>query len=320
MSKRKKRDLGNRYETSYKTKDKTAKGRKGIFDFDSLNEEINFLKFKSEGTKELIIIPYEVKSKNHPLVHSNDKEIGEYDYVMDIFVHRFIGAAGNDYVCLEKNYGKACSICTEMRRAYKENDKEKGNSLYASRRCYYNVIDVNNIEDGLRIFHVSHDFFEEKLIRASNKYATDGPYVRFADINRGKIIVFDAVKSKFGKWDFFKFEDFCFKDRNKIITAEEVDKYVDKAVSFDELLIIPTYEEMENILYENSDEEESYNEEEQIDEEDEPIKRKKNRENKGEKITCPNKFVFGEEFDEYEECDECEKETWRACKKEKRSI
>jgi hypothetical protein len=219
----KKVDLGNTYESSYNTRG--GNGGKGACDWSKYSGNVKFYKAKENANK-LVIIPYEIKSKVHPLAHAGKRKIGDFAYNLDVWVHRNVGPGEVSVVCPSKNYGKACPLCEAADKAYKENDQDTAKALKASRRVYYNVIDMADPDEGLEVFDVSHYYFE-------------------------KIIKFYGEKEKIGNFESMKFKDFDFVER-KI----DVEGFIEKAVSFDELLTIHTYDEIMMVMN-GTDEEDS---------------------------------------------------------------
>ena len=127
---------------------------------------------------------------------------------------------------------------------------------------------------------------------------------------------------------FKEYKSFSFEDRDEEID----DELLEQAISFDEVIRVPTYEEVEKILYgsEDEDEEESKKkkvEEDDSDDEDEdeeielPKKKAKKvveeddeEEEKPKKSSggkCPFGHKFGVDCDEHNDCDNCDK--WDSC-------
>ena len=132
-----------------------------------------------------------------------------------------------------------------------------------------------------------------------------------------------------------------FEDREDEIPYE----LVENAISFDEIMNIPTYEEAEKLLYGNDDDEETSDEEEEEDEEpkpskkpskhreeeedeeeddeededeEEPAPKKPSKKSDGEaspKGKCPFGHRYGKDCDEFEDCNDCD--LWEKCLKNK---
>lgn len=329
----KKNSLAKRYQKSYDTKD-SGGVRKGVMNY----SDVEFYK-PEEGRNRINIIPYVIKSKNHPLVKSGDFEVGDKDYVMDVWVHKNVGASESSVVCLKKTYGKPCPICEQAELFKKEGKEKESKALSATRRVFYNVQDC---KDGkLKIFETSHYLFEKELIDEARD-GEDG-YVNFADEEEGKEISFKASKVKKGKIEYLEFKSFRFEDREDKID----DDLLENAVSFDEIMNVPTYEQAEKILF-GSDEDDEGKESDEPEEDDEEEVRKPTKskacvedepeddndeyetpkkspkkeksfddmedvEEKPKKSCsdCPYGFKFGKDCEKHDECDDCD--IWDKC-------
>ena len=260
MLKKKSGNLSKRYQSSYETKD-SGGAKTGVMDWSKADGEIKFFK-PVEGKNRINIIPYTIKSKNHPLVRKGDFEIGDSDYVMDVYVHRSIGPSETSVICLKSTYGKPCPICEQSALLIKQGKEKEGKDLRPKRRVFYNVEDLK--EPGtVKIFEASHNLFEKELIDEARD-DDEGGFVNFADPVDGKEIKFRASETSFNKTKYFEFKSFSFVDRDEPLS----DDLLESAVSFDEIMRVPTYEEVEKILYgQDDDDDES--------DDDEPPKSKK---------------------------------------------
>ena len=232
-------------------------------------DDIEFFTPK-EGRNRINIVPYVVKSKNHPLVKSGDLEIGDKDYIMDVFVHRGIGPSESSVVCLKETYGKPCPICEQAAALKKQGKEKEAAALKPSRRAFYNVIDSKEPEK-LKVFETSHYLFEKELIEEARD-DEEGGFVDFADEENGKEIKFRCSKVTKSGMEFNEFKSFSFEERDDNIS----DELLEKAISFDEILNVPTYEEAEKILY-GSDDEDDKDEDDDDDEDDNKSKSKKSK-------------------------------------------
>jgi len=310
MSKKNK-GLSARYKHNSDTKEG---GNFGCFKYPS---ETKFLKLK-EGRNKIVIVPYKVKSKNHPLVVAGEIEIGDLDFVMDIYIHRSIGGGDRDVVCLKRNFGKRCPVCEEANEKNEKGDEAVYNSLKASRRVYFNVIDVKDEDEEVKIFSMSHFLFLKPLTEEAEE-GEDGNPIDYASQEDGKVISFRASEESFKKNKFFKCESFKFEDREIDIT----DKMIEEAVSFDDIMEVLTADEIEKILYGCDDDEEeerdnkrkkgNREDEDDDDEEDKPKKKVKEEEEEKPKKgkDCPSGFEFGKDVDKHKECEECK--IWDDC-------
>jgi hypothetical protein len=277
------------------------------------SENLQFFQPEDDKKYQINIIPFEIKTKNHPLVASGDYKVGDLDYGLDVWVHRSIGPSEKDVVCLKNTYGRPCPICEEADNYRRQGEKENSDALRASRRVYYNIIELGDDDAGLKIFSASHYLFEHELIQQAKRDGEGKQIVPFADLEDGKVVEFWTEETKKGKMKFIEFSSFRFNDRKKPVN----EKLVDEAISFDELLIYRNADEVKEVLFG-----------EEIDEEPEDGKdeKKSSSHKKGDEETeksdddsddrrfmkgeCPSDYDFGT-ADEHKECKTCE--AWDKC-------
>lgn len=272
--KKKKSGLAKRYQASYDNQGSFG-AKAGVMNWKKVDGDVEFFSPK-EGRNRINIIPYTIKTKNHPLVKKGEFEIGEKDYVMDIFTHRGIGPSEATVLCLKETYGKPCPICEQANMLKKQGKEKEAGALKASRRVFYNVQDCKN-PDKLLVFEASHFLFEKELIDEARD-DEEGGFIDFADEESGKEIKFRCSKVSKGGFEFNEFKSFSFEDRDENIP----DNILESAISFDEIMNVPTYEEVEKILYGEDDED--------SDEDEKPAKKSKKAESDDE-----------DDFDEDEE-------------------
>ena len=241
MARRERKISTDRYDQQFNERDRVA--RVGALDYSKMGIE----QWKHEmGNLKFNIIPFEIKSANHPQVAKKRMKVGELDYVMDVEIHRFLGPNKEDVLCPKKNYGKPCPACEESSKAYDAGNKEDGKSLKTSRRCFYNIQPM-----GLRgplplcWFEVSHYLFTKELMEEANACGEGAGVVPFADPEDGSIIKCRAAEEAFGANKMTEYKSWQFLPREEEIS----DELIDSAVSFDELLILKSYEEIEAIMY-----------------------------------------------------------------------
>ena len=260
INKKKKGGMAKRYANSYASRDNGSGSKGGVINYRAHDGEIKFFS-PAEGKHRINIIPYTIKTKNHPLVKSGEAEIGEKDYVLDFYTHRGVGPAEKTVLCLKNTYGKPCPICEQAAALRKAGKEKEANALKPSRRVVYNIEDLK--EPGvLKVFETSHYLFEKELIEEARD-DDEGGFIDFADEEEGMEIKFRASKVTKNGMEFTEFKSFGFEDRDDPLD----EKLLEDAISFDELLIVPTYEEAEKILYGDDEEDDE-------DEDDEPKSKK----------------------------------------------
>lgn len=300
---KKKRGMQARYQKSYDSRD-AGGANTDAMDWSQIKNGVTFYKIR-EGINKLIIVPYIIKTGNHPLVCSGDMEIGSMDYVMDLYIHRRVGPTEKDAICLKDNYGKACPLCDKAKEYRQKGDEKSYRALKSSRRGYYNVLNARKMRDGLMVFNgVSHFLFEKEMIEEARGGTEDGEIVDFASIKDGEIVKFRAAVASIEGTEYYKFKSFDFLDREEDLW----DGIEEETVSFDEIMILRDAKELEKLLY---DEDESGKDEGNKEKEEESGRhrhKKKDSEKSDtdkEKKTCPEGYTFGKDFDEDTDCDDC---------------
>lgn len=230
-------EMATRLQDSYNSKDDSGKF-KSIFIKDAVG---NIPKWKcSEDEHFINIIPY-FAGKNNP----NVKE-GKLTHNLDIWVHGKVGINEDSYICLARSYGKKCPICDEQAEIRKQDDYDEkyAKSLNPSRRVIYNIECLDNdkeVKKGLQLFDVSHYLFGKELEEIAKK-PRGGGFILYGDPDEGKIVFFRKAGS--GPTNT-KYSAFKFEDRDEPIT----DELLDSALVLDNIIHIPTYEEVYNAFH-----------------------------------------------------------------------
>ncbi len=301
-------DFGDDYQNSYNTR-KGGGAKKGALDFKG--KEVVFYKSK-EGFNNIDIVPFKIKSQMHPMVKEGKKKVGDYVYKLDIFVHNKIGPDEHSVVCPKKTYGKTCPICDVADQYYKDGKKDEFTATKAKRICYYNVIDADAPDEGLKIFNSSHFLFEKELIDEALNSNKDGTFIDFAHPTKGYTVEFRGVPATLGKTTYTEFKGFKFNKREA-----SLEKYIDKAVSFDEFITVLSADQLEAIM--NGAEEEAIDERVAIQEEPEPDWVKAEEPKKEEPKTenpCPYDHEWGKDNDATPDCEKCRAKNmkvWKEC-------
>lgn len=230
--------------------------RKQVLDLSGV-EGVKFWK-PEVGTHAVDIIPYKVTSNKHP----HKIKAGGIDYVLDVWVHRFVGPNKDNFLCAEKMGKGRCPICEEFRdkfddvlaekkddisddkEAYKAAKKELSH-LLPKQRVYYNLIDLDDLEAGIQIYEAPWFWFEKTLVnnfaaKKSRKPST--PY--FWQHDEGLTILVSSTQDSHNGREFVKSLPTSFEDR-EVQYEEDI---IDQAYSLDSLLVIPSYEEVEASL------------------------------------------------------------------------
>lgn len=300
-----KEEMRKRQDESYKKKDDSGRF-KTIFNDKFPADK----KFKcGEGEHSLDFIPF-VAGSNNP----NVKE-GKLTYILDVWVHNKVGINEDSYICMNKTFAKPCSICNYQAELIKrEEDDDIVKALNPTRRGIYNIWCHDNPKEeakGVQIWDVSHWLFESNVIEQA-KLKKGGGYIYYTDIDDGKVVSFRRTGS--GATNT-KFVAITFEDREETLP----DEIVMGVYNLDELLHIPTFEEVETAFFGKAKGEK----EKKSERKEEPIPPEQTSEEGdvpeelGEPV-CPSDYVFGVDFGDYDECDDCE--VRKDCRAKKREL
>ena len=274
-------NLKDRYQKRFEDKGKGGK-RERVLDFKG--KEVTFWKPKNNKNK-ISILPYTITSKLHPLVRSKDADIGEEDFLLDLWVHRYVGEAKVDILCPKRSLGKPCPICEQKDIFMERGRKDDAYKCNPSHRAFYNIIDENDREKGVQIFEESYANFQDELIKDAAD-TEDGEIVQYANWKNGKAISFRAEQTSFGSGKFFEYRSF------KFLSRDPLDKSLkENILNLDAYIVVKSYEDIKAIYYgedvdsEDEDEEDTKKkhgkkaqveeeEDEEEEEEDEPKKGK----------------------------------------------
>ncbi len=287
--------IKKRQQESYSHRDDSGKF-KSIF-----LETIPKSKFwkPTEGEHQINIIPY-LAGKHDPKVPE-----GQQTYLLDIWVFGGIGNNEDNFVALARNYDLPDPIaeCQKEMRQDPDHDDDAVKLLSPKRRAIYNVEVLDNPKEqakGIQLFDASHFSFEKPLTERS-KLPLGGGFVYFADADEGQIVSFEAKKGSFTnkatgkvitKLDYVSFQ---FIPRTTPIS----DELLQSTHCLDEIIKIPTYDELKAAFYQEPVQDEKTtiqdgkSEPEDVPEPPLPAD------------TCPLDQKFGEDFDNFQECDDC---------------
>jgi len=285
-----KEEMKKRQDESYKKKDDSGRF-KSIFG-DKFPADKRFK--CAEGDHSLDFIPF-VAGANNP----NVKE-GKLTYILDIWVHNKVGVNEDSYICMNKTYDKNCPICKHQAELIKQEEEDAiVKALNPTRRGIYNIWCHDTPKDeakGIQIWDVSHWLFESEVIEQA-KLKKGGGYIYYTDLDDGKVVSFRRTGS--GATNT-KFKAVTFEDREEPLP----DEIVMGVYCLDDLLHIPTYEEVETAFF--GEKKETKKSEEK---KPEPPKQESKEadipDELGEPV-CPSDYVFGSDFGDYDECDDCE--------------
>jgi hypothetical protein len=349
-----KKAMQKRIQDNHAKKDEGFSSGVGVLNFDVIGGYKKELIYKPKRNdyNRIDIIPYLVSSKFHP-----DKlKKGTPDYLLNVKVHRYIGPSNATVICLAAMYGKPCPICEEKEEVLKSLEgatkEEKASKLKPynwSKRAFYCVIDLElpPEKQEMQIFEESHHLFEKELVMAAA--TRDGGFILFSDIEEGKSVDFYAEETTSPYGSFNSYKKMQFEDRKPYD-----EKVYEEAFPLDEMLIIPSYEEVRNIFYgvgEDTDEgtddapveeekssrrrreepEEKSSRRKREEPEEKSSRRERRKEEEPEEKTsrrgrgrreekeenpCPEGLAFGKDNESSKACTKCPDDVWKKCEDE----
>lgn len=248
-------DLGSRYQQQAANSESYGEARQSFMNW--AGAKLKFFAMKKDMDRvNLNILPYQITSQKHPEVVAGRRKVGQWDYLLDVWVHRNMGPNKKDMLCPKSTYGKACPACEERQKLYDEGRDEEAKAFTPSRRAIYNIqlIGRNGPEDAPMIFATSHQCFNKELIEEATASSKGPVPIPFASIGPdGKVVSFRVSEKALGTNKFCEAKSFQFLDRDEEIS----DEVLEQCVSLDERLIVPTTKQILDAMYGNDEEDDA---------------------------------------------------------------
>lgn len=239
-------NLGNRYQQQSAASDSYGEARQSFMNWAGV--KLKFFSMKKEMDRvNLNILPYQIRSSKHPEVVAGRRKIGDWDYLLDVWVHRNLGPNKKDMLCPKATYGKACPACEERSKLYDQGRDEEARAYSPSRRTIFNVqlIGRNGPEPEPLIFATSHQCFNKELIEEASA-SSNGNGITFADPGpSGQVVSFRVSEKTLGSSKFCEAKSFQFLDRDEEVS----DEVLEQCESLDEYLIVPTSQQIVDAMY-----------------------------------------------------------------------
>ncbi len=302
-------DWGNRREI------KTQAGGGSRFIALDLSEyEVEQFKIK-EGNNRIEILPYEISSNLHPLVHVGKMKKGMLDYNIVLKVHTEVGPGKKVVVC-PYQYGKPCPICEAAIAAKNAGDKKTNEALYAKTKIYYNVVDNSERDKGVQILEANAKYFQKPLETVDLNSEEDFPGRFFADVDNGLTVKILGAKEEFTGRDgkkgvFTQYSSISFVERK-----EGVKQFVKDVIPLDKCIKLLSYDELEALMMGAGGDEENEDEtptekvsKPPVEDEDKPPKSKADGE-------CPEGLEWGFVYaGDSPKCEDCDPKLYSKCMK-----
>lgn len=241
MSKQKER----RRVSAQDVRDNARKGGGGSNWF-KLPEGITLLEVPDKAiTITLDILPYEVKSDNHP----DKQEPGTIWYKMPFYTHKNIGASNESVVC-PTSLGRPCPIC-EVRKELVDDDYNKNKkqivALNYQNHVIYNAKNPAD-EDAVVVFHASRGKFPKQLEKELVE-GDDGIQCFYDCTDVGKTLKVRFSEETFSGDDgkpatYFGASRIDFLDRE----AMDEDEVLGKTACLEECLDVMSYDKLKSLF------------------------------------------------------------------------
>lgn len=234
-----KKGLMKQVDKSIKKHDQRRKGF-SIIDDDSIT-----IWRPKYGTHIIDLIPY-LAGKEDPQNSENTPV-----YTFTYYVHRFVGPANADVICLEQMGKGTCAICEHRNRLREEGKSDEiWKKLFPKERNLYNVVCYNLNEEakGIQIWDES-EFYSQRnispLAREKGRGGAKDKKINFVDPDNGKSIEFE-IQAPVSKDDYKKYIGFKFRKRDGYTLKDSI---LDDANTLDELIEYPSEEMVEEIYW-----------------------------------------------------------------------
>lgn len=200
----------------------------------------------------LNIIPWGIETEKHMGVHNGTRQIGQGEFLVEMWTHRVEGITQGTTLCLQRMYGTKCPYCEAARNA--GNGDAKASHRLA---LWVQQVDVHGNPIGgdptPKLFITSYATFGKALLDAADvqgrRLGLNGP-IPFADPGtNGKIVAFRVDSKSMGSGiTFCEATNFAFLPRQYAIPQS----ILDTIPGLDKYLHIPTDKEIAEALYGSS--------------------------------------------------------------------
>ncbi len=219
-----------------------------------LPKDAKMFQIKSDKPLKLDILPYQV-GKGNPFADQ-----GTYHYERTFWVHRGIGPDNASYVCpRETSRGKLpCPICEHLQKLREDPEANEDliMALKAKRRQLFNVIDVNNPDNGVMIWDISWHLFGQLLLEnlEDEEFAADRK--NWCEFEGGQTLRLGLKEKTFNKQKFYEVSRIDFVDRKRDYNP---DKMLDKVYCLDDVVKVLPYEELKKVFMQTGEDTDGHN-------------------------------------------------------------
>jgi hypothetical protein len=202
------------------------------------------------------------------------EDIGHWAFV--VHFHRGVGVNNDYYLCLKRMCSTPDPICEKQTAELWEENPDLAKTYYPDTRCLVWVHDLKSKDPKELLLWSAPKSLVEDIVGQSNKKGTR-VYVDVSHPITGVPVYFDRE----GSGKLTKYKNIQLGDKSVVLE----DDLLDKMYEFKEMLIYPTYEEIKA-----------------ADEGKTPPSKSNSTSSSSEPS---NMDCFGKEFDNYQDCDQC---------------
>lgn len=250
--------LRNRTRQGVDDRGQTGLGKKNVLDLSKGRSPMVMCKYEAEKGKSRVIdiLPFIISMPWYKDLRAKSGrptglDIGDWDYKLEIPVHKGVGPENEIVLCRQQAFGKRCPLCedlfSEWEKDEEDQDEEKIKQLKSSWRCFYNVYDYDSDHSGVELMgDVSYFLFEDMLIEAME---TDNEgLATFWDLDDGKSVRFKTREKKLGKNTFHEAHSIEF------VARDPYDETIlQETHPLDKMLRILSYDEIAEIYHGGSE-------------------------------------------------------------------
>ena len=249
-------------EQRYSSAKKRVDAHESGFGRKSLNvaEDVKFFNLDKAGTRRVDVLPYRVGEGN-PFA-----DAGELHYERTYWAHRGVGANQDTYVCPAKTADKRCPICEHLAKLQRDPDADEEliKSLLPKERQLWNVIDVEDRDEGVQLWDISFHLFGKLLDDEIRNVDEDEEFENFFHLEDGSMLKLGVKEKKFAGVAFREVTTIGFKTRKGKGYDEEV---LDDVHDLDGILAVLDYDKLKAIFLQIEDDDDD-------DETERPARRK----------------------------------------------
>jgi len=194
------------------------------------------------------------------------------------YAHKRVGANGDAYLCPRRNANKKCPICeyrSKLQAKGDDQDEKLIQDLAPKQRQLFIVKNLKDPERGNQLFDISFHLFGKTLDTRIRNSDEEDEWDKFFFAEDGLTLRVGFGEKSFAGVTFYEAETIDFKPRKN----QYEDDVIDEMPCLDDMLIVPSYDDLKSVFLESTPTKAKAKEEEEDDEDDDeeeapPVKKK----------------------------------------------